>query len=402
MKFEIKKTDAEKLIREFVGQPKSTPVLDKVLEELSNVNGGEIENDNIEISEISNDAVYPAEVRIEKMQYSISHINTLLNKRKDLILNPKFQRNNVWSDKQKSELIESILMGIPIPVIYLFENQMGKRQVVDGKQRITAVTQFINNEFELKNLVILSDLNGCSFDELSPKHQGVFEDFQLFCYVIQPPTPERIKYDIFDRVNRGGTSLNKQEMRNALYGGRCVSILDDICKSEHFLNATGSSLRSARMKDQYAALRVWALLLLKIGCLKNEGEKLKYKGDIDVFLANFMCYVNECADDTLILEYKNMLLSALDRCHKVLGYGGFRFSGKAVRRPINMPLMEALVYYFYRKDDISDIHNIKKQIEIIKNQFDESKYFSGNIDSTTSIDYRFGEIDKLLNLHSND
>lgn len=367
-----------------------------------NSDRNELENDFIEINQKSNNDIYPAEVRIEKMQYSISHINTLLNKRKDLILNPEFQRNNVWDDTQKSELIESILMGIPIPVIYLFENQMGQKQVVDGKQRITAVTEFLNNKFKLKGLTILSDLNTSYFNNLTPKHQGIFEDFQLFCYVIQPPTPERIKYDIFDRVNRGGTSLNKQEMRNALYGGYCVEILNKICESKQFLNATGKSLRTKRMKDQYAALRVWAFLMLRADALKSGGEKLKYKGDIDTFLANFMCFVNENPNDSQISKFKNELLIALAKSHEILGVDGFRFSGGAVRRPISMPLMEALTYYFYLLDDITNIEEIKTQINMIKDQFDNSNYFSGNIDSTTSIDYRFGEIEKLFKINNND
>lgn len=359
----------------------------------------ELESDNIEISQISDNDTYPAEVRIEKMQYSISHIYNLLFKRKELILSPEFQRNNVWKPKQKSELVESILMGIPIPIIYLFENQMGEKQVVDGKQRITALTEFLEGSFKLKDLTILTELNGKDIGQLTLKQQGVFEDYQLFFYVIQPPTPERIKYDIFDRVNRGGTSINKQEMRNALYGGKCVELLKTICQSTEFINATGGALKPDRMKDQYTALRVLAFLMLKTGAFDNINEDLKYRGDIDDFLARFMIFINKTASDDFIDKYYKLLLASLNNSYMVLGKDGFRFIGGEVRRPINMPLMEALVYFFSKGDSIMtvDTDNIWMAVEALKETFDGSKYFSGNVDSTTSIDYRFGEVDKILN-----
>ena len=85
-------------------------------------------------------------VRIAKEQSSVFEL-LRREKRGDLVLAPDFQRNDVWDLKHKSELIESILMGFPIPLIYLFENENGIRQVVDGKQRISALKAFLNNEF---------------------------------------------------------------------------------------------------------------------------------------------------------------------------------------------------------------------------------------------------------------
>lgn len=90
--------------------------------------------------------------------------------------------------------------------------------------------------------------------------QGIFEDYQLSFYIIQPPTPERVKYDIFDRVNRGGTRLTNQEMRNALYKGRSTVMLRELAVSSEFLKATGRGISSRRMKDQYIILRSIAFI----------------------------------------------------------------------------------------------------------------------------------------------
>ena len=153
----------------------------------------DVENADLSINNDNSYTIYPnAEVRVEKAQFSILHLQTLCMKRKELVINPDFQRNDVWQQRQKSELIESILMGIPIPLMYLFEDKNGKKQVVDGRQRIGAILSFLEEGFKLNNLKILRQLNGAFFSDLDPKLQGVFEDYQLFFYIIQPPTPERV------------------------------------------------------------------------------------------------------------------------------------------------------------------------------------------------------------------
>ena len=352
----------------------------------------DVENADLEINNGS-ETIYPnAKVKIDKAQFSILHLQTLCSKRKELILDPDFQRNEVWKNKQKSELIESILMGIPIPLMYLFEDKNGKKQVVDGRQRISAILEFLEGHIKLTGLKILSNLNGSFFNDLDTKLQGIFEDYQLFFYIIQPPTPERVKYDIFDRVNRGGTSLNKQEMRNALYRGKSTDLLNRLCDSSEFIIATGS-INKVRMKDQYVALRAFAFLMLQRGVFNNI-ESLEYKGDIDDFLARFMIYINE--DDMLINEYEKKFKSSMEFCFEVLGENAFRFASESVqRRPINMPLLEALTYLFSFPLDLNKKVEMAEAIDLLKKEFDNSAYFSGNIDSTTSVTYRFDKIDEL-------
>ncbi|MBC8601905.1 DUF262 domain-containing protein [Parabacteroides acidifaciens] len=359
----------------------------------------DVENADLSINNDNSYTIYPnAEVRVEKAQFSILHLQTLCMKRKELVINPDFQRNDVWQQRQKSELIESILMGIPIPLMYLFEDKNGKKQVVDGRQRIGAILSFLEEGFKLNNLKILRQLNGAFFSDLDPKLQGVFEDYQLFFYIIQPPTPERVKYDIFDRVNRGGTSLNKQEMRNALYRGRCTNMIYNLSRSYEFLVATGGSINTARMKDQYIILRAIAFLMLHRGEFKNI-PALQYRGDIDDFLARFMMYINDDAPEELIVKYENLFLQCMSVSYALLGENGFRFSGNGVRRPINMPLFEALTYLFsfIPKDiDYTWASKLLLDIEDVKDEFDNSRYFSGNIDSTTSVFFRFERMDNII------
>ncbi len=190
----------------------------------------------------------------------------------------------------------------------------GTKQVVDGRQRITALLDFLNNKFALKELNILRKLNGKFFKDLDLKLQGIFEDYQLFFYIIQPPTPERVKYDIFDRVNRGGTNLNSQEMRNALYRGMATDLIKEIAESKAFKKVTGHGISPKRMKDRYVALRAVAFYFYERQILIDPDTKqpLVYKSDIDDYLAKTMIFLNKYLDK----EKKETLVRLFEKAYE--------------------------------------------------------------------------------------
>ena len=187
-------------------------------------------------------------------------------------------------------------------------------------------------------------------------------------------------------------------MRNALYRGRCTNMIYNLSRSYEFLVATGGSINTARMKDQYIILRAIAFLMLHRGEFKNI-PALQYRGDIDDFLARFMMYINDDAPEELIVKYESLFLQCMSVSYALLGENGFRFSGNGVRRPINMPLFEALTYLFsfIPKDiDYTWASKLLLDIEDVKDEFDNSRYFSGNIDSTTSVFFRFERMDNII------
>ena len=376
-------------LNKFVKMPNSLESTDinRAMQEDNNPEMLEGES-GLEHSDVPTD-IYPnAEVRISKVQYSLLHIKRLCEDRRQLVLAPDFQRDDVWSTRQKCELVESILMGIPIPVIYFFEAKDGTKQVVDGRQRISAILDFLNNKFKLSDLKILSNLNGLAFDDLEPKLQGMFEDYQLFAYVIQPPTPERVKYDIFDRVNRGGTRLNSQEMRNALYQGNSVRLINKICKSEIFCNVTDGGISDKRMRDQYVALRILAFSAAFTHRLSeaDNGKLLEYRSDIDDFLAKYMIYLNKTLTDETIETEANRVLDALRSIYTVLGHDAFRFASRSgKRRPINMPLVEIIVYLFQLPVRNYFGTDFKDRFDAWKDYLDNSGMFRGNIDSSNNV-----------------
>jgi hypothetical protein len=342
--------------------------------------------------------IYPAQVKVERANYSIFELKRQFSKGK-IVLDPEFQRESVWkSKKQKSELVESILMGIPLPIVYFSENSEGRLQVVDGRQRLTTLFEFLDDGFSLSELNILKQLTGKKFSGLSPIEQSDLEDYQLIAYVIKPPTPDRIKFDIFDRVNRGGTRLNNQEMRNALYQGKVVKLLKELSQLESFLKATNFSVNPTRMKDRYLILRFLAFYLWQEKrLLDKNGKLLEYKSDIDEFLGKSMEIINEF-DEVKIEELKGVFELAMKNAYYFLGKNAFRIpSSNDKLRPVSMALFEVFGYLM----SFEFMPNIKKATlnRWINGLFEEDKFISSityNLDSSISVNQRFQMVENIL------
>jgi len=351
----------------------------------------EVKNGNIDI-----DSVYPAEVKISRDVFSVYELKRKYEEKKTLILDPDFQREKVWKLRQQSELIESILMGIPLPVMYFAEDRYGNLQVIDGRQRLETFFDFINEKFSLSQTPIL-DNKGKKFSDLEPREQTRLEDYQIIVYIIKPQTPDRIKFDIFDRVNRGGTPLNKQEMRNALYQGKSTVLLKELSNYEEFKKATDNSINTKRMKDRYLILRFLAFYLYFqdkfIDIITN--ERIVYKSDIDFFLGRCMELINK-SDDDLTKELKDVFKRAMKNSYEIFGKDAFRIPSEHRKRPINMALFESLGYLMsfsgieYREDFI------EKEVE---NLFEDGEFIDAlenKIDSSKSVEIRFGKMIDIL------
>ena len=135
-------------------------------------------------------------------------------------LSPKYQRRERWEVERQSELIESFLLNVPVPPIYLAEEEYGVYSIIDGKQRITAVADFLNNVYKLKGLNSFSEINGARFRDLPKSLQNALKirPYLRVITLLKQSHPE-LKYEVFIRLNRGGISLNNQEIRNVAFRG---------------------------------------------------------------------------------------------------------------------------------------------------------------------------------------
>jgi transcriptional regulator with XRE-family HTH domain len=236
---------------------------------------------------------------------AIEVVKRIRQKRYDL--NPDFQRDFVWTLEKQSRLIESCIMRIPLPVFYVAEAPDGRIIVVDGLQRLSTFDRFLNNEFKLTFSKgedgVGHPLEGKKLQDLDLKLQERIEDTQLTLYILDSKAPERAKLDIFERVN-SGEPLTRQQMRNCLYNGPATIWLKEAAESPTFVEATGQSLDSKRMRDREAINRYCAFTIL--------GWKEYRSGDMDSFLAETL----ECMNRMGSFD-RQVLRNSLDRSLRI-------------------------------------------------------------------------------------
>lgn len=204
------------------------------------------------------------------------------------VMDPDFQRDFIWKEAKQSKLIESVILRIPLPVLYLAEDDQGRMIVVDGLQRLSTFHRFLEDKLVLRNLD-RTDLNGKRFSDLSSKLQNRVEDCDLILYTIDSKVPFQAKLDIFDRVN-SGVPLSRQQMRNCLLTGKGTKFLKRESQSTLFQKATGGSLRSDMMRDREFVNRFCAFYLLRLA---------DYRGDMDEYLERTLRRMNTMDDHQL-------------------------------------------------------------------------------------------------------
>lgn len=260
---------------------------------------------------------------------------TLINRLKNnaIELESDFQRKaGLWSIEQKSRLIESILLNIPLPAFYFDSSDKDKWLVIDGLQRLSTINEFVVQEkFKLTNLEFLEKWNDRKFSELPYSMRSTIEETNFNAYFVRKNTPKNVKYNIFKRINTGGLVLTPQEIRNALYQGKATKFLSKMSKNEKFLLATSNSIKTDRMLDREFCLRYIAFTKLSLD---------EYNNSIDDFLISGMEFLNN-SEDQRLEKYYSEFQKTMDVIYKVFGGYSFRKMRSDGRRtPINKAIFE--------------------------------------------------------------
>lgn len=232
--------------------------------------------------------VYPIDDLLIRHQSRTIHDATRRIEQGSYVMDPDFQRDFIWPEDKQSKLIESVIMRIPLPVFYMAEDDEGRMVVVDGLQRLSTFSRFMQNELKL-NLPDRQELHGKRFSDLTSKLQNRVEDCNLIFYIIDASVKERARLDIFERVNSGET-LTRQQMRNSLFMGCGTRFLKAESRTEIFLRATGGSLNQKKMRDREFVNRFCAFQLLDLD---------EYRGDMDKFLADSLRRMNRMDEPEL-------------------------------------------------------------------------------------------------------
>ncbi len=262
----------------------------------------------------------------------------------EINLNTEFQRKGgLWSNTKKSQLIESLLLKIPLPAFYFDASDEGEWLIIDGLQRITAINEFIvRKSLKLEGLEFFNDLNGLGYDELPRQFSRRIDESSLITFTVNEGTPVNVKYNIFKRLNTGGLELTPQEIRHALYQGQATVFLKELSSSKEFLKVTCHSIKTDRMLDQEFVLRFMAVCYYGIE---------NYDGMPEKFLNETMDYINQQKQDK-IENMKETFFKIMTAVYEI--FGNYAFRKMAVdgrRRPINKAIYEMWCKSVYDLDD---------------------------------------------------
>ncbi len=321
---------------------------------LNNIVSEVIETDDQTIEQDSGDFVKPypydptkTDIDIQEKPMSIYQFMRLYDQQR-LIIDPEYQRNLVWKPEQKSRFIESIILSFPLPPFYVNQRVDSRYIIVDGLQRTTTLHQFVNGEIALTGLKTLNNLNGNFFKDLPDAYQAKIEDKNILLYVIKPSVPIEVVYELFDRINTGGTPLNRQEVRNCIFQGKSTKLLKELSEEPYFRKSIDNGVSPKRMKDRELILRYLAFKILDY--------KTLYQGDMSDFLEQAMRKIN-LMDDSEINNLKIDFERVMKLTYSFYNFDNFRFmqydadGEPKYRASINSAMFESICYFFSNQTD---------------------------------------------------
>jgi uncharacterized protein with ParB-like and HNH nuclease domain len=331
------------------------------------------EEDDSQSSPVTYDILtYPADFTLEVLVDKL--------RKKDIKV-PHFQRRFVWTQVQASRLIESFLLGLPVPPIFLYTaHKDGFMLVVDGQQRLRSVELFFSGEFSadegsrsqdfrLVGLNPESPFSGKTYrdlEESSPESYRKLNDAVLRSFVVKQlnPQDDTSIYHIFERLNTGGTFLQGQEIRNCIYPGTFNNLLHELNKLVAWRDIFGKKLRDKRQRDAELILRFFALL----------HNRRSYEKPMKDFLNKFMSN-NRNPSSEYISRFRREFTETTKRVHAALGARPFH-----IRAGLNAAVYDSIFVAFATNADADAPRAIRGQFDrLLKND----KYIEAVSSGTT-------------------
>jgi Protein of unknown function DUF262 len=272
-------------------------------------------------------------------------VSALLGMLKDQIkLNPEFQRRDRWTDAAQSRFIESLVMNVPVPPVFLGEDEYGHYVVLDGRQRLTAVKLFLENLLKLEGLKVWTELNQKTWAEMVQRKEDKYLTRRFIpAVVILKESSSVVKYDVFDRLNTGGVQANPMEIRNAIYRGSFTDTLHKLSRNTTFCslwNIPTDELTAARDNKIYREMADLEIVLRFFALCDYESMDTKF---VD-YLGDFMKERNEKykKQHNLAKEDTQRFGRATNSCRKIFGDDAFRRASGRRSIPLSDAVMVAL------------------------------------------------------------
>lgn len=346
----------------------------------------------------------PANVQISQRPMTIWNLMERL-KYNEFDLQPDFQRNrNLWNAEQKSQLIESLMLKIPLPAFYFDASCDEKWKVIDGLQRLSAFQQFLvgtvsqpasadapqplddqqeqvnnRNLQPFQGLQYLKEFNGLTFAQLPRQYIRRIQESQIVAYTVEKGTPDAVVFNIFRRINTGGLKLTEQEIRHALYPGKATKLTEELAVCDEFRNVIKDAIYTGRMLDLEYVNRFIAFTELDY--------KKVYKDDINSFLNKAMKIANGYSDeklDQIRVNFKRIMQWSLSLFGK---FAFRRYSASWRRSPINKSMFElwSICLNDMSEEDVNRLVERREDFLEAFKDLQQTADFKASFDSTKSV-----------------
>ncbi|MBD2393042.1 DUF262 domain-containing protein [Cyanobacterium aponinum FACHB-4101] len=311
--------------------------------------------------EISEERQNKAEEQIKKLHKTVDYntieypIEVIVNKfieeedGKTELFIPDYQREFAWDEIRQSKFIESILLGLPIPAIYVADNSeelleennletedLARWEIIDGTQRIRTLARFINQELRLQGLEKLTELEGFLFSDLPLARQRRFKRASIRIIELTEDTDEETRRNLFERINSGSVELNAMEKRRGIRRGKFLDLLDELAKNTKFIELCSFSETQIKYKDpQEYILRFFTFLNNY-----DNGYESFTKKNITDFLDKYLEETNKINSDKISEMKKefNRMLNFVD----IYFPNGFYQENKIGKKPVTRIKFESL------------------------------------------------------------
>ena len=347
-------------------------------------------------------------VKTQNIEYDLE---TLAKKIKNglIKLDPEYQRRHRWTLEISSGLIESLILNIPIPLVYISQDvdvdeevstEQSRYSVIDGQQRLTAISQFLENKFALTGLSVLEDLNGSFYKDLPPFLIRRLEERTIRCLRIDSTLDAQVKYDIFERLNSGSVKLEAQELRNAVTRGDFNKLIKRLATDENYrvllqiqLENPDLSKKVQKMEDVELVLRFFAL--------SDDRYKQKMKKGFKQFLSDEMERMNELDDADLFTEMETKFREVMKGIRETFGNQAFAKFRKDEQKWVRMSTFNAAVYdaLSVAVGDTSDPFSKDSLCDSFRELFCDVEFFravEGSVNDQTKIETRIEKVKGLL------
>lgn len=279
--------------------------------------------DEIESQIINEQKSVKFDIREFTMEYYYDKYSKGLVTEENELYVPDYQREFVWDETRQSQFIESLILGLPVPLLFVAENEYdGRLEIVDGSQRVRTIVAFMSNELKLRNLSKLTYLNGLYFKNLSTTRQRVFRNSSMRMIVLGTATTNDVRQDLFERINKSAMVLLPMEIRRGTYRGKFTDFIIELAREERFLAlCPQNKMMRNRREEEEMVLRLFAF------CETYPTFRYKSYDLSNMGVAEFLDYYiddkNTTVTDAEILEKKKIfwkMVSFIEKCFPGQGF----------------------------------------------------------------------------------